>query len=183
MFTDSDFSFNDALYWADYPTEAGAQVSKLESRISWKRAIDEFPNNPFWGSDGITPLDMVQGALGNCWFTAMASAMAEKPKRLESLFVNQGASLNKNGAYAVNLYALGVPHTVVVDDYLPLQEQISVDGSTDYVTLFALVGADKSMWGTILEKAMAKLSGNYQHLIAGDSEEAGRALMGSPSLQ
>ena len=51
------------------------------------------------------------------------------------------------------------------------------------MTLFALVGADKSMWGTILEKAMAKLSGNYQHLIAGDSEEAGRALMGSPSLQ
>ena len=95
-------------------------MAGLEDRIMWKRAIDEFPENPFWGTDGITPLDMVQGALGNCWFTAMASAMAEKPQRLENLFVDQSGTLNKNGAYGVNLYTLGVPHTVIVDDFLPL---------------------------------------------------------------
>ena len=38
------------------------------------------------------------------------------------------------------------------------------------------------MWNVILEKAMAKLSGNYEHLVAGDPREATRALNGSPSL-
>jgi len=38
------------------------------------------------------------------------------------------------------------------------------------------------MWGIILEKAMAKVHGNYQHLVSGDPREATRALSGSPSL-
>ena len=38
------------------------------------------------------------------------------------------------------------------------------------------------MWGVILEKAMAKLHGNYQHLVSGDPRESTRALNGSPSL-
>ena len=39
------------------------------------------------------------------------------------------------------------------------------------------------MWGAILEKAFAKLHGNYEHLIGGDPREASRSLTGSPSLQ
>ena len=49
-----------------------------------------------------------------------ASALAEKPKRLEKIFLNVNGETNKNGIYGVNLYALGVPHTIIVDDYLPL---------------------------------------------------------------
>ncbi len=64
------------------------------------------------------PTDVRQGALGNCWFMAAASALAEKPKRLETIFLNQ--ELNQNGIYAVNVYTLGVPHTVIVDDFVPL---------------------------------------------------------------
>lgn len=37
------------------------------------------------------------------------------------------------------------------------------------------------MWGSILEKAMAKLYGNFDHIIGGDPREATRALAGSPS--
>ena len=63
---------------------------------------------------------MRQGAVGDCWFLVVASALAEKPKRLEKLFLNVNGQTNKNGIYAVNLYTLGVPHTVIVDDWLPL---------------------------------------------------------------
>lgn len=49
-----------------------------------------------------------------------ASALAEKPKRLEKIFLNVSGETNKNGIYAVNLYTLGVKHTVIVDDFLPL---------------------------------------------------------------
>lgn len=38
------------------------------------------------------------------------------------------------------------------------------------------------MWGVILEKAIAKLHGNYQHLVSGDPRESTRSLNGSPSL-
>jgi len=51
-----------------------------------------------------------------------ASALAEKPNRLEKVFLNVNGETNKNGIYAVNLYTLGMPHTVIVDDFLPLQK-------------------------------------------------------------
>lgn len=64
--------------------------------------------------------DVRQGLLGNCWFQAAASALAEVPGRMEQVFLNESSELNAAGIYAVNIWALGVPHTVVVDDHLPL---------------------------------------------------------------
>lgn len=81
----------------------------------------QYAKNSLWGSDGITPMDIRQGVIGNCWFLAAASAIAEKPERMEKIFLNNSVEMNKNGIYAVNLYALGVKHTVIVDDYLPLE--------------------------------------------------------------
>ena len=118
--------------------------------------------------------------MGDCWFMAAASALAEVPQRLERIFLNDPGSMNKNGIYAVNIYTLGVPHTIVVDDYLPLQQYWE---NAQYETLFSLVGEDTSMWGVILEKVFAKYHGNYEHLTAGDPRAAARSLMGSPSLQ
>lgn len=111
-----------------------------------------------------------------------ASAMAEKPKRLEKVFLNQKADVY--GMYAVNLYTLGVPHTIVVDDFLPLSRVKDKDGNptNEYSTIFGHVAEDGSLWGAILEKAFAKLHGNYARLVAGDPREATRALNGSPSI-
>ena len=120
MFTDASFLYEDALYWADHESEKEGQVSSFLKRVTWKRASDQFPDNPFWGTDGINPLDVRQGAVGDCWFMVAASALAERPKRLEKIFLNVSGETNRNGIYAVNLYALGVKHTVIVDDYLPL---------------------------------------------------------------
>ena len=61
---------------------------------------------------------MNQGGVGNCWFIAAASSVAEVPGRLEKVFLNTDTKLNEAGIYAVNLYTLGVPHTVIVDDYM-----------------------------------------------------------------
>ena len=56
------------------------------------------------------------------------------------------------------MYALGVPFTQIVDDRLPLVRDN---------TVFAGIGNDYSFWAAILEKAVAKRYGNYNHLIAG----------------
>lgn len=111
---------DDMLYWQDMFSENYGQVASLEDRITMMRLKPQFPDNMLWGTDGITPLDVRQGAVGNCWFMAACSALAEKPERLEKLFLNSDATLNAEGIYGVNIYTLGVPHTVIVDDIIPM---------------------------------------------------------------
>lgn len=122
--------------------------------------------------DGISVNDVNQGNIGNCWFLAAASALAEYPGRMEKVFLNHDTALNSQGIYAVNLYTLGVPHTVVIDDYLPLTSQGN--------TLFAHPGKDNSLWVAILEKAFAKYYGNYYHIEGGFPEVAVRTINGGP---
>jgi len=65
--------------------------------------------------------------------------------------------LSPNGIYGVKLWTLGVPHTTIVDDYLPRKP----NGKNR----FANDGDDKSIWAAIIEKAFAKNFGNYYHLV------------------
>jgi len=57
--------------------------------------------------------------VGNCWFMAAASAVAEIPGRLEKSFVRPEDFDNQAGFFDVKLFILGVPITIRVDDYLP----------------------------------------------------------------
>jgi hypothetical protein len=50
---------------------------------------------------------MRQGEIGNCWFIAGASALAEKKGRLENVFLNMSNSNSANGIYGVNLFVMG----------------------------------------------------------------------------
>lgn len=74
--------------------------------------------------------------------------------------------------YAVTLYPAGIPQTVVVDDLLPFK-----DGKL----IFANIGDDGGLWGPILEKAFAKMSGNYEYTSGGWVDEAFRLLTGAPT--
>ena len=105
-----------------------------------------------------------------------ASALSEHPGRLEQVFLNNVNEISPNGIYAVNLYTLGVPHTVIVDDYLPMRSE---DGKAG--TWFAGLGSDGSIWAPILEKAFAKFHGNYLHLNMGKPFNAVRTMYGAPS--
>lgn len=182
LFTDNIFPKEDALFWADRPSEKNGFVAQYADAISWFRISSQFPNSSLWGENGISPMDIRQGALGNCWFLAAASALAEKPSRLEQIFLNNSPELNSQGIYGVNLYSLGVKHTVIIDDFLPLEKVQQRDWSFAWETVFAHVAEDSSMWGPILEKALAKLHGNYEHIIEGNPREATLTLTGSPSL-
>ena len=109
QYTDSDFTADQsALWWADM-----GETNDKWASTSWARASSM--TGTLFG-EGISVDDINQGYIGNCWFMAAASAIAEKPDRLESVFLNTDNEMNAEGIYAVNFYALGVPHTVVVDD-------------------------------------------------------------------
>ena len=106
---------------------------------------------------------MRQGYIGNCWFLAGAAAVAEVPDRLEKIFLNPSNRLSPNGIYGINIWTLGVKHSVIVDDWLPVQTW-----GNGYNTLFAHVGPDQALWMSILEKAFSKYHGNYEHIEAGN---------------
>jgi len=106
-----------------------------------------------------------------------------------------------------------MPHTIIVDDYLPIYEarhellaykpdkkdaqgkkikyvdsKMDTSGKLsggDKVTtpVYGRIGKDGSLWNPILEKAMAKHFGNYGHLIEGEAFDGVRLLTGSPFLK
>lgn len=39
---------------------------------------------------------------------------------MQKVFLNTESTLNAKGIYALQFHSLGVPHTIVIDDYLPL---------------------------------------------------------------
>ena len=115
-YSDDDFSADmSAVYWKDIDT-VGAMDAELKKPVTWKRASAMGSDKTLFGK-GISPDDAIQGELGNCWFMAAASSVAEVPGRLEKIFLNTDNKLNSVGIYGVNLYTLGVPHTVIVDDF------------------------------------------------------------------
>ena len=72
----------------------------------------------------------------------------------------------------MNMYALGVPTSVVVDDYLVTY------GST----YFSHPGQDKSLWGPLYEKILAKFLGNYMHMHGGSAVDAVRNIINAPKI-
>lgn len=106
---------------------------------------------------------------------AAISAVAEYAERIENVFLNDKE--NDFGKYCLNIYALGVPNTVCIDDYLPFM----TNEWTGYENLFyGQVGANDALWGPLIEKALAKYVGNYWHLDTGINADGVSMLNGSP---
>ena len=178
MWTDEVFGHGDeALFWSSMG-EGNGDMSRVAPDVNWKRITEVYSaDHSLFGSRGIQHEDMRQGFIGNCWFISGASVLAEVPGRMEKVFLNDNA-ISANGIYALNFFTLGMPHTIIVDDYLPLREAWWVDSG--YTTLFAQVSQDKGVWGPLLEKAFAKYHGNYEHTIGGNPNYAVRTLSGAP---
>lgn len=177
-YTDLDFfPNNDALYWKDMGE--GEETAKQAEKTTWRRVSDVYPKKKLFGK-GISSDDIAQGGLGNCWFMSAAAAVAEIPGRLDKVFATEENALNKNGIYAFNFYTLGVPHAVIIDDYLPLKD----NGNGTYGTLFAKLSTDdkEALWAPLLEKAFAKYHGNYEKIVGGQTERAVRTLTGAPGV-
>lgn len=143
--------------------------------MSWKRIKDVFAESYFslWGSRKINPEDAIQGQLGNCWLIVAAMSIAEDPQRIKDIF--QVEQKNSAGVYAAKMWLLGMPTSVVIDDYLPLDKY--GDGQS---TRYAKVAEDGALWGTLFEKAFAKYLGMYEAIDAGGGSHGIEAMTGSP---
>ena len=58
------------------------------------------------------------------------------------------------------MQSIGIPVTVIIDDYIPVSENFPV---------FTKASLNNELWPILLEKAFAKLNGNYYLLKSGIS--------------
>lgn len=70
----------------------------------------------------------------------------------------------------MRLYDMGVPVSIVIDDYLPASYSNS---------LYARANEGRETWVLLLEKAFAKLHGTYKAIEGGDPLHSGMALLGT----
>lgn len=119
--------------------------------------------------DSFNSDDIIQGKINDAYFLSAVAAVAEVPSRIERLF--KFKDVNTSGYYPVSLCIAGYPTTVVLDDYFPVLNDSLVFARTK----------SQSIWVMLLEKAWAKINGNYSKIEEGDPKEALGALTGAPT--
>lgn len=72
---------------------------------------------------------------------------------------------------------MGIPVTITVDD-LNLMSNVNMDD--EWRMFFGNRGDDGSLWGPILEKAIAKLYGNYEMIVARSVHMGVNHITGAP---
>ena len=92
---------------------------------------------------------------------------------MEKLFLTQ--SLNTEGIVAVRFFVGGRPRVVTIDADVPYQ--------TSRMLMFAQTSEDYGSWIPLLEKAYAKLAGNYEFTARGWMSESMRIFTAAPSTQ
>ena len=124
-----------------------------------------------WGEGGFKYDSLNQGYLGDCWFlSTMENVGNRDPNLVKNLFLGQ--DLNNSRIYGIQLYDLGVPTTVVIDDYLPF-----------YSWGDAVLGKpsdNKGLWPMLLEKAFSKFHGNFHAVEGGEPSRSLEVLTSYP---
>ncbi|KAL3315336.1 hypothetical protein Ciccas_006033 [Cichlidogyrus casuarinus] len=157
----------------DFPADSRAFGKvRLDKDIEWKRPKQIFGDAEFI-KDNVNRFDVNQGQLGDCWLLAVISSIAT----YETLF-NQLCppgqyiqSPDYVGMFRFRFWSFGQWKEVLVDDRLPV-----IAGTNQMVFMHSPTNGE--MWSSLMEKAYAKLLGNYGNLVGGMQSEAMEDLTG-----
>ncbi|CAK58158.1 unnamed protein product (macronuclear) [Paramecium tetraurelia] len=163
----------------EFPANAQSLGSKL-TEYNWKRLRDIWPSyeifvqnktsSRFGLGKWISPKDIFQGSLGDCYFLSVASSLVSRwPDFLLNLFITQKA--NPSGIFSVRLCIDGMWKAIILDDYIPVKGNEPAFSSSK----------QEEIWVLLLEKAWAKSFGSYSNIISGDPGEVIRSLTGCPA--
>ena len=142
-------------------------------RLPWRRPEQFFSGHGIKLYDTIHSNDIAQGGLGDCYFLAAISAIAEFPERLERLFLTK--TYQKNGIYVIAMCIDGIWQDVVLDDKVPCDVR-------SLKPAFNRSKKSNELWVILLEKAWAKVHGGYLNIAAGLTREALRDLTGASAI-
>ncbi|KAF2127810.1 cysteine proteinase [Dothidotthia symphoricarpi CBS 119687] len=151
-------------------------------------------DNPKFEIDGFTSSDVVQGSNGDCWFIAAVATICSNPDLIKKVCVERDEEC---GVYGFVFYRDGEWIWTVVDDNLYLKyknfdaygdrydptgaiekrdKQNNLTGSD--ALYFASCADQNETWLPLLEKAYAKVHGDYDAIAGGISGEAIEDLTG-----
>ena len=119
--------------------------------------------------DGVSPTDISQGQIGDCWYiAALKSVAAADPSVIENAITDNG-----NGTYTVRLYHDGKPVDITVTG----DEVVDKNGNQG----FARSGNRSEMWPQLMEKALAAYEGSYGAIEGGSAGNGMEVITGKPS--
>ncbi|KAF9480348.1 cysteine proteinase [Pholiota conissans] len=162
------------------------------------RVTQIFDKPVFFAGGTAHASDIIQGALGDCWFLSALATVSTAPGLVEKFCV---ARDEKVGVYGFIFFRDNAWVTVVIDDMLytrvPKYEELKTTEQELYhfdkdiynksarkggkSLYFAKSGTAGETWVPLIEKAYAKLHGNYSHLLAGQECDAIEDLTGGVS--
>eukprot|EP00301_Raphidiophrys_heterophryoidea_P002062 c10963_g1_i2.p2 GENE.c10963_g1_i2~~c10963_g1_i2.p2 ORF type:complete len:845 (+),score=183.77 c10963_g1_i2:2661-5195(+) len=112
--------------------------------------------------------DIVQGAVGNCWFFSALMCMTKAdPQLVKGLFVESKCN-PEAGIYCCRLYSEGAAREIEIDCLFPMK---TVPGTNKKEFVFAQPvdhNGTPVLWVCVLEKCYAKLWGSYSALHKGE---------------
>ncbi|OPL33777.1 hypothetical protein AM593_07842, partial [Mytilus galloprovincialis] len=158
-FTDPEFS----------PNNKSIFFSRSDGDIRWRRP-GELRRSPKLIED-FSAFDLHEGQLGNMWFVTAIGTLILYPDIVEKVIPNLTRQEWKRvtedqdyaGVFQFRFWRFGETVTIVVDDYLPTK---------DDKLLFCQSRTREVFWCSLLEKAYAKLFGDYESLTDGDAIDA-----------
>ena len=72
------------VMWQQFPREEGAESFKNMIVAGFKKPT----SGSLWGSEDITPKDIIQGDVADCYYLSSLAALAEFPDRAKQIFLN-----------------------------------------------------------------------------------------------
>ena len=166
-FTDSQFPPNfDSIFsskqtkfvWNKSKYHCKQTKKQYKAEVGWIRLSELFGLNDMTLIEDVSPKDVQQGALGDCYLMSMLGTTANRwPEQIEGLFTTKKA--NSNGCYALRLMYNGHYSTMVIDDYVPYDIKTK--------KLIYAKKVTKNIWPILLEKAYAKFNGSYENIESG----------------
>mmetsp|Transcript_22824 Transcript_22824/g.53339 ORF Transcript_22824/g.53339 Transcript_22824/m.53339 type:complete len:484 (-) Transcript_22824:85-1536(-) len=165
----------------DFPHKHSSIGKELDAdcRMRWipaRRLSEKILASDWHLFDGIEPNDLLMGSVGDSNFLAAIAVLAEFPSVVRNLFVKNShkdlQKLPRDGTYVLRLYDHSRKgfRDLLVDEYVPYHPETG--------RFFFAQPHGNELWVLMLEKAMAKLLGNYSALAHVNCGTAFRALTG-----
>ncbi|KAG0372535.1 hypothetical protein BGX24_000132 [Mortierella sp. AD032] len=139
--------------------------------ISGTKRIPDLFRKPVFFLNGASPDDILQGAVGDCWFVASLAVISNIPGLLEQLCVKRHEQV---GVYGFIFFKDGDWVSTVVDDQLLYK--INLSGRRELY--FSACHDERESWLPLMEKAYAKIHGDYESLDGGYTAEGIEDLTG-----
>eukprot|EP00929_Paragymnodinium_shiwhaense_P064387 TRINITY_DN32238_c0_g1_i1.p1 TRINITY_DN32238_c0_g1~~TRINITY_DN32238_c0_g1_i1.p1 ORF type:complete len:847 (+),score=195.51 TRINITY_DN32238_c0_g1_i1:81-2621(+) len=167
----------------DFPPEARSlgdvpALSKEGMKVDWVPVRQLRAGDWKLFEGGISPDDLLQGSIGNCWLVAAMASLAEFPDAVEGLFGQK--ELSSIGKCEVRLFDNRCKRVeLTIDEFIPCHERQWWD--EEGTPLFARPNANEA-WVLLLEKAFAKHLGTYAQMSGGNCCTAFRAFTGEKDV-